>query len=219
MQSGNAPHTKITDMEHARMYPEYYKERTNWTLEDYTPLPTLHDHMILPHQYPDTRPGIYLALGASKAMYYGVSRAYVNMLISSLSASAETLAMGVVEVDISSFKIGTTTTVKWRGKPVFFKYRTPAEIALAVADDGASMRDPQTDAERAKRDHMLVVVGVCTHLGCVPMVGAGEYEGGFFCPCHGSHYDASGRIRKGPAPLNLEVPAYKYLDDNTIVVG
>uniref|UniRef100_A0A0A9WB39 Cytochrome b-c1 complex subunit Rieske, mitochondrial n=1 Tax=Lygus hesperus TaxID=30085 RepID=A0A0A9WB39_LYGHE len=214
-----APHTQITDPEHAMKYPEYYKERVQYTLEDYTPMPTYQSHLTLPNTHPDTRTGIYISLAASKALYYGFSRVYVNALIASMSASAETLALGTVEVDISSFEPGTTTTVKWRGKPVFFKHRTPQEIELARREDNAEMRDPQPDADRVIRDNMLVVVGICTHLGCVPIPNAGEHEGGFFCPCHGSHYDVSGRIRKGPAPLNLEVPTYRFTDESTILVG
>ena len=95
-------------------------------------------------------------------------------------------------------------TFKWRGKPLFIRHRTAAEISDCEAVDPATLRDPQSDGERVKDAEWLVILGVCTHLGCVPIANAGEF-GGYYCPCHGSHYDASGRIRKGPAPLNLEV--------------
>ena len=111
----------------------------------------------------------------------------------------------------------------WRGKPVFIRHRTPDEIARANAIDGAELRDPQEDEARVQRPELLVVVGVCTHLGCVPLGQKtgdvkGDYDG-WFCPCHGSHYDTSGRIRKGPAPTNLEVPPYNFLSDNVIRIG
>ena len=101
-------------------------------------------------------------------------------------------------------------TFKWRGKPLFIRHRTAAEIEAEVSCDPATLRDPQSDAERVKDPEWLVILGVCTHLGCVPIANAGEF-GGYYCPCHGSHYDASGRIRKGPAPLNLEV---SFLNDS-----
>ena len=109
-------------------------------------------------------------------------------------------------------------TVKWRGKPVFIRHRTEAEVGLANDVDASTLRDPQEDGLRVVNPEWLVVVGVCTHLGCVPLANAGDYNG-WFCPCHGSHYDTSGRIRKGPAPLNLEVPPYEFVDDQKILVG
>ncbi len=123
-----------------------------------------------------------------------------------MNASKDVLAMASLEVDISSISVGDALTVKWRGKPVFIRRRTAAEISDAANADLGSMRDPELDSDRVKNPEWLVVLGICTHLGCVPINGAGEYNG-YFCPCHGSHYDTSGRIRKGPAPLNLEVGA------------
>jgi ubiquinol-cytochrome c reductase iron-sulfur subunit len=120
-------------------------------------------------------------------------------------AAADVLAMASLEVDMSGIAEGDSVTVKWRGKPVFIRHRTDAEIAEANGVDLKELRDPQPDSARVVDPKYLVVVGVCTHLGCVPIAGAGEYNG-WFCPCHGSHYDVSGRIRKGPAPTNLEVP-------------
>lgn len=113
---------------------------------------------------------------------------------------------------------GKNVTFKWRGKPLFVRHRTEEEIAREQAVNTAELRDPQTDAERVANPKFLVVIGVCTHLGCVPIANAGDF-GGYYCPCHGSHYDGSGRIRKGPAPANLEVPHVEFLDAKTLVVG
>jgi ubiquinol-cytochrome c reductase iron-sulfur subunit len=149
--------------------------------------------------------------------------ALVWPLIDSLNPSADVLALATIEVDLSALEPGMAITVKWRGKPVFIRYRTEEEIAQASADDSGSLIDPQSDSDRVVKPEYLVIVGVCTHLGCVPLGNkAGEEKGeygGWFCPCHGSHYDTSGRIRKGPAPRNLEVPEYAFLDDTTVRVG
>ena len=128
----------------------------------------------------------------------------------SMNPAQDVLAMANIEVDLSSISEGDNLTLKWRGKPLFIKHRTKQEIEAAVRDDETPMRDEQADGERTQNPKYLVVLGVCTHLGCVPIANAGDY-GGYFCPCHGSHYDTSGRIRKGPAPLNLEVPPYHYI--------
>jgi len=160
----------------------------------------------------------YAMLGASRVVYGSIARLAVIKVIHALSASADVLALSKVEVDISKIEMGRALTVKWRGKPVFIRRRTPDEIASAVSDDKADLRDKQTDAARVQKPEWLVVVGICTHLGCVPINGEGAYKG-WFCPCHGSHYDTSGRIRIGPAPLNLEVPEYKFLDDKRLVLG
>ena len=144
-------------------------------------------------------------------------------LIDQLNPAADTLALANIEVDISKIAIGQSITVKWRGKPVFIRHRTPDEIARANATDVADLRDPQVDKARAEKPEYLVLVGVCTHLGCVPLgQKTGEMKGdydGWFCPCHGSHYDTSGRIRKGPAPTNLEVPPYDFLNEAVIRIG
>ena len=148
---------------------------------------------------------------------------FVWPLIDQMNPAADTLALASTEIDLSSLEEGQSITVKWRGKPVFVRHRTPDEIKQAkevLIDD---MRDPQTDADRVANEKYIVLVGVCTHLGCVPLGQKtgdikGQY-GGWFCPCHGSHYDHSGRIRKGPAPTNLEVPFYKFLSDTLIRIG
>lgn len=134
-----------------------------------------------------------------------------------MSASADVLALASAEFEIGGIAEGTTMTVKWRGKPVFIRHRTADEIAKEDAVDLASLKDPQTDKDRALDQEWLVVLGICTHLGCVPISGAGDYSG-WFCPCHGTHYDVSGRVRKGPAPLNLEIPPYT-LTGTKLVVG
>jgi ubiquinol-cytochrome c reductase iron-sulfur subunit len=138
--------------------------------------------------------------------------------IDSMNPSRDVLALSSIEVDLSGIAEGQSITVKWRGKPVFIRHRTAKEIAVARAVAMADLPDPQTDEERAQKPEWLIMVGVCTHLGCVPIGQQGEYNG-WFCPCHGSHYDTSGRIRKGPAPTNLEVPEYVFIDDGKIKIG
>lgn len=148
---------------------------------------------------------------------------FATPLVNSLNPAKDTLALSTIEVDISSIQPGQSKTEIWRGKPVFIRRRTPEEIAAAESVDISSLRDKQADKDRVKKAEWLVVVGVCTHLGCIPQgqkIGetVGEF-GGWFCPCHGSHYDTSGRIRKGPAPLNLPVPDYTFISDTKIKIG
>ena len=149
--------------------------------------------------------------------------AFVWPLIDQMNPAADTLALASTEIDLSSLEEGQAITVKWRGKPVFVRHRTADEIKQAQEVSLEGMRDPQTDSERVTKEKYIVLVGVCTHLGCVPLGQKsgdvkGQY-GGWFCPCHGSHYDHSGRIRKGPAPTNLEVPSYKFLSNTVIKIG
>jgi ubiquinol-cytochrome c reductase iron-sulfur subunit len=142
-------------------------------------------------------------------------------LVDSLNPAADVLALASTEVDVSAVQPGQSIRVMWRGKPVFIRHRTAEEIEEAKAVTLTDLPDPQADEARVKEGHAewLVLLGVCTHLGCVPIGNkAGEY-GGWFCPCHGSHYDTSGRIRKGPAPTNLAVPPYEFLSDTTIRIG
>ncbi|XP_015588169.1 cytochrome b-c1 complex subunit Rieske, mitochondrial isoform X2 [Cephus cinctus] len=152
----------------------------------------------------------------------GVGTAYgaktiVYDLVSSLSASADVLALAKIEVKLDSVPEGKSAVFKWRGKPLFVRHRSASEVEKERKVDVSSLRHAQHDSERVQRPEWLIVIGVCTHLGCVPIANAGDY-GGYYCPCHGSHYDASGRIRRGPAPLNLEVPNYEFVD-NTVVIG
>jgi len=167
---------------------------------------------------PTGRSFAYLTTMGAAVCWAGFGRAAVNKFIATLSASADVMAIASIEVDISAIEEGRATTVKWRGKPVFIRHRTKQEIEAARRDDTVHLRDQQTDAERVQNEKWVILVGVCTHLGCVPINGAGDF-GGWFCPCHGSHYDTSGRIRKGPAPLNLEVPQYKFLTDTSVLLG
>ncbi len=139
-------------------------------------------------------------------------------LLSGMSATADVLAMAKIEVNLSSIPEGKNMIMKWQGKPLFVRHRSSDEIEEVRAVDISTLRDPQHDHERVTREQWLVLIGVCTHLGCVPIANAGDY-GGYFCPCHGSHYDGSGRIRKGPAPLNLEVPNHEFQTDELLVVG
>jgi ubiquinol-cytochrome c reductase iron-sulfur subunit len=140
--------------------------------------------------------------------------------IDSMNPAADTLALASTEVDLSAISQGQSITVKWRGKPVFIRHRTEEEIAQAESVALSELPDPQTDDERIKdgKKQWLVMVGVCTHLGCVPLGEAGDF-GGWFCPCHGSHYDTAGRIRKGPAPTNMAVPEFTFLNDTRIKIG
>tara|TARA_Y100000590_G_scaffold60964_1_gene65029 strand:+ start:461 stop:1102 length:642 start_codon:yes stop_codon:yes gene_type:complete len=149
--------------------------------------------------------------------------AFIWPFLKSMNPAEDTLALGSTEVDISELTVGESITVKWRGKPVFIRRRTAEEILEAKNVDLKSLKDPEMDNDRVEKDEWLVVLGVCTHLGCVPLGQKmadtkGEYNG-WFCPCHGSHYDSSGRIRKGPAPDNLAVPPYKFINNSTIKIG
>jgi ubiquinol-cytochrome c reductase iron-sulfur subunit len=143
--------------------------------------------------------------------------------IDSLNPARDTLALSTTEVDLKPVQVGQRLTVVWQEKPVFIDHRTPEEIKAATDVDVASLRDPQKDSDRVKKAEWLVMVGVCTHLGCIPL---GQKQGdprgpfgGWFCPCHGSIYDTSGRRRDGPAPLNLEVPPYDFTSATAVKIG
>jgi len=139
-------------------------------------------------------------------------------LIDQMNPDASVKALSSTEVNVSEVQRGQSITVLWRGKPVFIKRRTEEEIAKARQVDLKELKDPEKDEDRAKNPEWLVMVGICTHLGCVPLGNKGDYDG-WFCPCHGSHYDTSGRIRKGPAPQNMEIPKYEFINNNTIKIG
>ena len=163
---------------------------------------------------------LYLATGAVAAV--GVA-SVAWPFIDSMNPAADTLALAQIDVDLSPIQVGQSITVTWRGKPVFIRRRTEEEIASAQSVNLAELRDPEPDSARVKQPQWLVMVGICTHLGCVPLGQKstdpkGDY-GGWFCPCHGSHYDTAGRIRRGPAPLNLALPEYAFLTDTSIRVG
>lgn len=174
------------------------------------------------HEGETRRDFLYLTAAAFGAVGAGsVAWPFIHQM----NPAADTLALSSTEVDVSPIEEGQAITVMWRGKPVFIRHRSPEEIEKAKADDTADLRDAQTDAERTieGQEKWLVMVGICTHLGCVPLGQKntdvkGEYDG-WFCPCHGSHYDTSGRIRKGPAPKNLAVPDYTFISENVIKIG
>ncbi len=183
---------------------------------------------------PTRRDFLYVATGAFAAVG---GAAAIWPLIDQMNPDASALALASIEVDLSSIEVGQSITVQWRGKPVFVRRRTAAEVEEAKSvpvetlpdpiarNDNLSGDVPATDANRAAegKEEWLVMVGICTHLGCVPKgqkVGDAKGDfGGWFCPCHGSHYDTAGRIRKGPAPQNLEVPVYSFLSDDRIKIG
>lgn len=190
--------------------------------------PELHELGSVDHGYtndrvdhvaePDRRAFTYLMLSSVRFAYASFARVLVVKFVASMSASADVLALASAEFDVGEVAEGKTITVKWRGKPVFIRHRTAAEIEKESVVPMAHLRDQETDEDRIIKPEWLIVLGICTHLGCVPISGAGEYNG-WFCPCHGSHYDVSGRIRKGPAPLNLDVPPYKFIEDTKILIG
>lgn len=163
---------------------------------------------------------LILAAGAMGAI---AAIGVVWPLIETMNPSADVLALSSTEVDISAIEVGQSVTVKWRGMPVFIRRRTQEEIDVARAVSLDDLSDSESDEARVQKAEWLILVGVCTHLGCIPLgnkVGdpRGDF-GGWFCPCHGSHYDTSGRIRQGPAPDNLAVPEYEFLDDTLVKIG
>ncbi|KAI0344131.1 ubiquinol-cytochrome c r [Trametopsis cervina] len=161
----------------------------------------------------------YFMIGSLGVLSASAAKSTVTEFLGTMAASADVLALAKVEVELASIPEGKNVIIKWRGKPVFIRHRTPDEIEEAKNTDWKTLRDPESDESRAKKPEWLVMLGVCTHLGCVPIGEAGDF-GGWFCPCHGSHYDISGRIRKGPAPLNLEVPAHDFNEaEGKLVIG
>jgi ubiquinol-cytochrome c reductase iron-sulfur subunit len=166
---------------------------------------------------PNRRDFIHIAAGVAAA---GLVGGLAWPFIDQMNPAGDTLALASIEFDLAKVAEGQQVVVKWRGKPLFVRNRTAKEIQEAIQGDHADLRDPATDESRHKpgKANWLILVGTCTHLGCVPTFGGGDY-GGWFCPCHGSVYDTSGRIRKGPAPKNLEVPDYSFLTDSKVKVG
>jgi ubiquinol-cytochrome c reductase iron-sulfur subunit len=167
---------------------------------------------------PTRRDFLYIATGAVGAV--GAAAVAVP-LISQMNPDASTIAAGApVEVEIGAIAEGQVIKVFWRGKPIFINHRTKKEIEEAKNVNLASLPDPQPDSARVKagKEQWQVLVGICTHLGCIPLSHQGQYDG-YFCPCHGSVYDTSGRIRSGPAPSNLPVPPYEFLSDTKIRIG
>ncbi len=169
---------------------------------------------------PTRRDFLYIATGSVAAV--GAAAA-VWPLIDQMNPDASVLALSSIEIDLSPIAVGQAVTAKWRGKPIFIRRRTEEEIKAAADTPLEDLPDPEPDSARVKKAEWLVMIGICTHLGCVPKgQGIGDARGdwnGWFCPCHGSHYDTSGRIRKGPAPRNLVVPDYAFVEDTTVKIG
>ena len=159
----------------------------------------------------------FLFTATAAASVVGVGAA-VWPLVDQMNPDASVKALASTEVDVSTMQPGQSLTVLWRGKPVFIKRRTDDEIKQARKVNISDLKHPEKDEDRAKNPEWLVMLGICTHLGCVPLTDKGDYDG-WFCPCHGSHYDTSGRIRKGPAPTNMEIPKYEFVNTNTIKIG
>lgn len=162
----------------------------------------------------------FIVLTASAMGAVGVASA-VWPLVDSLNPAKDVLAVSTTEIDLAPIKEGQEIKVVWRGKPVFIRHRTAEEIKTASEVQVGDLRDPQTDEQRVKKgkEQWLIMVGVCTHLGCIPLGNKSGEFGGWFCPCHGSHYDTAGRIRKGPAPQNLLVPPYEFVSDTVVKIG
>ena len=174
----------------------------------------------IPSQDETRRDFLLHATVATGAIGAGIS---VWPLIDSMNPAADTLALSSIEVSLAGLEEGQAITVSWRGKPVFIRHRTPQEIEMAKNESWQDLPDPEADEDRVLNDKYLIVVGICTHLGCIPLgqkltETRGEYNG-YFCPCHGSHYDLSARIRKGPAPSNLEVPKYSFTSETNVKIG
>jgi len=146
-----------------------------------------------------------------------LSKVALRDTVSIMAPAKDVLALSKIEIDLNDIPLGKNVTFKWRGKPVFVKHRTKEEIDRELAVDLSTLRDPEHDSQRAKNPEWLILLGVCTHLGCVPIANSGDYHG-YYCPCHGSHYDGAGRIRRGPAPLNLEIPEHEF-NDNILIIG
>ena len=187
------------------------------------PAPNFDKYRYPEHKDPKNKEGTlarrmtsYVILGAGAVVTAYGFKSTITHLVTTMSASADVLALATIEVDLGSIPEGKNAIFKWQGKPLFVRHRSQEEIDSVKDVDLALLRDPQHDHERVKMPKWLVLIGVCTHLGCVPMANQGEF-GGYFCPCHGSHYDASGRIRKGPAPLNMEIPKHEFQGDLLIV--
>lgn len=168
----------------------------------------------------DSKTGIVYFVGflGWMAGLYSI-KSHATHYIMCIGAAADVVAMAIVEFKIGHIPEGVTETVKWRGKPLFIKHRTKAEMDKERATPMSDLKDPETEEQRCTKPEWLICLAICTHLGCVPIPNAGDYAGGFYCACHGSQFDNLGRARKGPAPTNLEIPFYKFLTPSTILVG
>jgi len=160
----------------------------------------------------------YMMVGAGGGAALYMAKYTLYGLALMLGPGRDKYAAAAIEVDLATIPEGKNAVFTWRGKPLFIRHRTADEIASAQSTDIATLRDPQADTERCVNEKYLICLGVCTHLGCVPIAHAGDYKG-YYCPCHGSHYDTCARIMKGPAPLNLEVPKHDFLTDTLVIIG
>lgn len=169
------------------------------------------------HSSTNRRDFIFVATGAVAAVG---AAATVWPLVNQMNPDASTLALASIEFDVGAIEEGQSVTILWRGLPVFVRHRTPAEIEEARAVPLSDLKDPATDESRVKEGHeqWLIMLANCTHLGCIPIGEAGEFDG-WACPCHGSQFDTAGRIRKGPAPINLVIPPYEFVSDTLIQIG
>ncbi|KAG7558223.1 hypothetical protein FFLO_02876 [Filobasidium floriforme] len=215
-QSGSMHVSRAVPRSTGIYQPRYFSTSAR-SLRETTSIPDFTPYLA---KSPNTNRSLqYFMVGSMGLLAASGAKSTVSDILSNMAASADVLALAKVEVEMSAIPEGKNLIVKWRGKPVFIRHRTADEIEEANKVDIKTLRDPQADDDRVQRPEWLVMLGVCTHLGCVPLGQAGDY-GGWFCPCHGSHYDISGRIRRGPAPLNLEVPAYTFNDDEEkLVIG
>lgn len=209
----------------AKFSPENFRPK-GWAENAPMPVDTVPEGTLdfrdnrLPIGHADRRPWVYFLAATTGFITTSIVRVIACKLVHGLWPAKDVFAAGIVEVDIRQIEVGQNFVVKWRSKPVFVRRRSPEMIAAAQKDDVivASMRDPETDAQRCKNPEWLVCIGVCTHLGCIPQPDAGNF-GGYFCPCHGSHYDHAGRLRLGPAPKNLEIPPHTFVDEGTLKLG
>lgn len=160
----------------------------------------------------------YMVIGAGTGVILYLAKYALYGAVLLLGPGRDKYAAAAIEVDLSTIPEGKNAVFTWRGKPLFIRHRTSEEINAAKNADISQFRDPQTDAERCQNEKFLICLGVCTHLGCVPIAHAGDWKG-YYCPCHGSHYDTSARIMKGPAPLNLEVPAHEFIEEHLVIIG
>ena len=177
-------------------------------------------HMLKPRPTDDhaNRVKYYGMLAVPRALTLFVGKSMIVGLLLSFGPKADMKAASTLEFDISSFSPGQVKTIMWMGKPVFVHNRTPEQIEESKNTPMSELKDPETDEQRHKNPDFTIMIGICTHLGCIPISGGGDYSA-YLCPCHGSHYDFSGRIRKGPAPLNLEIPPYYYMSDDLVLIG
>lgn len=166
----------------------------------------------------DNNMASYLVIGGCSGVSLYLLKYTLYGAVLLLGPGRDKYAAAAIEVDLSTIPEGKNAVFTWRGKPLFIRHRTGEEIAAAKSADVSQLRDPQSDDERCRNEKYLICLGVCTHLGCVPIAHAGDWKG-YYCPCHGSHYDTCARIMKGPAPLNLEIPGHEYLTEDTVIIG